>query len=583
MFQFSKLLSHAAVIFLVLSVFFWAGEAFASEKINVFDVEITINNDASIDFVERIEYDFGNENKHGIFRTIPVKYKARGGKYSLRVTDVSVTDMQGAPYTFTWSKGAGWGQKKLRIGDEDKRVTGVKTYVVKYTVRRAINYFDSHDELYWNVTGDEWEVPINQVSVTVSLPKQAKKEDIRVDCFTGLSGSTTPCLQASAEMLDEYSSRTVLSFDQGVLEPNAELTVVVGVPKGIIREPSLIEKILAVVLDNWVIGIPVAVFIFLLTLWWKRGRDPEGRGTIVTQFDAPDDLTPSQVGTIIDERADNADLSADIVHLAVKGYLKINRIEIKKIFGTKTDYRLDKLRNSGGIKEEFERELLEKLFEKGKSEVKLSSLKNEFYKDLDKIRKKVYKSVVEKKYFLQNPNNVRTAYRIVGIAVMVVGDITGMIMESLIAVGSFSIAGIAIIGFSFIMPVKTKKGVLVKEHILGLKRYLSVAEKERLKFHNAPEKKPEHFDKLLPFAMVLGVEKDWAKQFEGIHREEPGWYSGQAGRPFVDSAFASDMNKFSASANSMLASRPSSAAGGGSGFSGGGAGGGFGGGGGGSW
>ena len=580
MFRFLKLLSLLSAIFFALPVFCLANDALASEKINAFDVEIRVNSDASIDVTERIEYDFGNTNRHGIYRTIPIKYKARGGNYTLRIDNVSAADLQGAPYSFTQSRDTGKGNLEIKIGEADKFVTGVKSYVINYRVKRAINYFDDHDELYWNATGDGWGVPIVRASTTVFLPELVIQEEVKRDCFAGSLGSTTPCLNSSEAELDEG---TALVFNHGVLELGEGMTVVVGVLKGIIYEPSMEEKILAVVLDNWVVGVPVAVFVFLLALWWRRGRDPEGRGTIVTQFDAPDGLTPSQVGTIIDEKADNADLSADIIGLAVKGYLKINRLEVKKMFGTKTDYRLDKLQGSGSIKEEFERELLEKLFEKGKSEVKLSSLKNEFYKDLAKIRKKVYESVVKKKYFVHNPNRIRTAYRIIGL--ILVGLLLFVFSSSMgpIMLMSMIVTAVIIIGFSFIMPVKTKRGVLVREHILGLKRYLSVAEKERLKFHNAPEKNPEHFDKLLPFAMVLGVEKEWAKQFEGIYSEEPSWYSGTLGRPFVASALAADMNKFSGAANSTLNSRPSSAAGGGSGFSGGGAGGGFGGGGGGSW
>lgn len=580
MLRFFKLLLQVVVVFLVLPVFGWAGDALASEKINAFDVEITINTDASIDVVERIEYDFGNINKHGIYRTIPVKYKARGGNYSLRIEDVSVTDLQGAPYSFDQSSDRGKGSETIKIGDAERQITGVKTYVISYTVRRAINYFDDHDELYWNATGDEWQVPMTRASTTVFLPTLVNGEGIKKDCFAGQFGSTTPCFNSS---ITQSGKGTVLVFKHGALTPGEGLTVVVGVPKGIINEPSMGEKILAIVLDNWVIGVPVAVFILLLTLWRRRGRDPKGRGTIVTQFDAPESLTPSQVGTVIDERADNADLSADIIHLAVKGYLRINRIEKKKMFGKKVDYRFDKLKDDTTLKNEFERMLFDGLFAKDKKEVELSSLKNEFYKDLAKIKKEVYKSVVDRGYFVRNPARVRNVYRTIGIAVLVVGDMAGMIMESLIAVGSFTITGIIIIGFSFIMPVKTKKGVLTKERILGLKRYLSVAEKERLKFHNAPEKSPEHFDKLLPYAMVLGVEKEWAKQFEGIHRKSPSWYSDYSGRPFAAAVFAADMSKFSSAANSALTSRPSSAAGGGSGFSGGGAGGGFGGGGGGSW
>jgi uncharacterized membrane protein len=136
-----------------------------------------------------------------------------------------------------------------------------------------------------------------------------------------------------------------------------------------------------------------------------------------------------------------------------------------------------------------------------------------------------------------------------------------------------------------LMPQKTLKGVATKEYILGLKKYLSVAEKDRLKFHNAPDKNPQRFEKLLPYAMVLGVEKEWAEQFKDIYKQNPNWYEDRTGSPvaFNSLIFVNSLNSFSSEANSSLYSNPSSGASGGSGFSGGGSGGGFGGGGGGSW
>ena len=127
------------------------------------------------------------------------------------------------------------------------------------------------------------------------------------------------------------------------------------------------------------------------------------------------------------------------------------------------------------------------------------------------------------------------------------------------------------------MPKRTKKGVLTKEYILGLKQYLSVAEKDRLNFHNAPEKNPQHFEALLPYAMVLGVEKQWAKQFEGIYIDTSAWCTGFYIGSFSSRDFTNSLNSFGSQAKSTFAT-PSSGAGGG-GFAGGGGGGG----GGGSW
>ncbi|MBI4708828.1 MAG: DUF2207 domain-containing protein [Candidatus Portnoybacteria bacterium] len=273
------------------------------------------------------------------------------------------------------------------------------------------------------------------------------------------------------------------------------------------------------------------------------------------------------------------------MHLATKGYLKITRLENKGIIFKSEDYQLDKLKMEGNLSSTDKR-LMEGLFSSSKTSVKLSELKNKFYKDLLDIKDYTYKTGVEKGYFAKNPKNTKTLFIILGLFVGMISLVIGGILSGFLGPFVFLSAGISaaiVIIFATIMPKKTLKGVYVKEKILGLKEYLKVAEKDRIKFHNAPAKNPQHFETLLPYAMVLGVEKEWAKQFEGIYNQPPSWYSDQSGGTFNSLILIHSLSNFNQSANAAIASHPGSAAGG-SGFGGGGfSGGGFGGGGGGSW
>lgn len=543
--------------------------AWAAEKIDNFHAIIQINSDSSITVTEQIDYNFGAAQKHGIYRDIPIKYKARGGNYKLRISDIWVADENGVAYNFTTSYPGN--NIQIKIGDADKYVTDKKTYVINYKIKRAINYFEAHDELYWNVTGDKWPVTINQASAQVNLPKEIPASELQKDCFAGAFAETIRC--DSQINLGSNNLISGVLFENSTLYSGEGLTIAVGFPKGLVVQPSRGEIFLETLKDNWVLFLPLFVLVILLYLWSTRGRDPEGRKTIVAQFDPPDNLTAAEVGTIIDEKAHKKDISAQIINLAVKGYLKIIRKE-------KKDYLLEKLRAEDDLVNGFEKKLMESLFEK-KQRVKLSDLKNKFYKDLEMVKNQVYQATVAKGYFRKNPKKVRSTYAVIGILILFFGFFSGTFGGGL-AVFSFFVSGIIIIIFSFFMPARTKKGVLAKEHILGLKEYLTVAEKDRIKFHNAPEKNPKLFEKLLPFAMVLGVEKEWARQFEGIYNQQPSWYQDSTGGYLSAIYLASSLNSFQSSANTTLASRPSSAASGGSGFSGG-SGGGFGGGGGGSW
>jgi len=585
------------IIFYVIAIcgmFNFASSA-AAEEISDFRSEIKINADSSINVAEKIEYDFGALSRHGIFRNIPIKYKARGGNYNLRISNISVTDENRLSYKF--QKSYPGNNIQIKIGDPNSLISRKKTYVINYKINRAINYFDSYDELYWNATGNEWPVMIRQVSAVVTLPSGADESQLKVQCYFGVLGSATNC-QTS------ISGNELFFFAPRALSPGEGLTIVAGFPKGVVNKPTALHEILAVVLDNWILGLPLFVFLIMFYIWYNRGRDPKGRGTIIAEFGPPDELTPTEVGTIIDSTADNADISAEIIGLAVRGYIKITRIKSKKIIFDSTDYLLEKMKSEDDLKNEFEKNLMRDLFSSNLTEltklkvsseiektivknslatswVRLSDLKNRFYKSLSDLKNQVYKTVVDKGYFKKNPKTEKSLYTTIGIALAVVVIFFLSDNIGLHATISLVLSGIIIALFGLIMPARTKKGVLAKEYILGLKEYLTVAEKDRLKFHNAPEKNPQHFEALLPYAIVLGVADEWARQFEGIYLQPPSWYADATGSSFNFLAFNSSLTSFSASANSFMST---GASGGSSGFGGGGSsGGGFGGGGGGSW
>ncbi len=581
-----------------------------TEIIRSYDTSIIINKDASIDITEKIEYDFGANQKHGIYRDIPIRYKARGGNFALRISNINVTDENGKDYRFSKTQGFASPNIRLKIGDPDKYVTGLRTYVINYKIKRAINYFSGHDELYWNAIGTKWQVAIESARAFVVFPEEVEAKNLKYDSFAGPTGSTQEC--TSTNLLPGGSNAIDgIEFYQNGLALYEGLTFVVGLPKGILRRPTFFETALEILRDNGILFLPVATLAFFLWLWRSRGRDPMGRGVVITQFEAPESLTPSEIGTIVDETVHNKDISADIINLAVKGYLKIIRIEEEKllgIFGTRVDYVLEKLKSERDLPNGFERKLMTSLFkpdltkllnsslmDEGSEQitknivspesVRLSDLKDKFYKDMKDIRSLIYRSVVQKGYFPASPRMVKGIYAVLGITIIGLGVI--LVVTSILGyLGVFSIvfSGIIALAFAPLMPVKTKKGAVAREHILGLKEYLTVAEKDRLKFHNAPEKNPKHFEELLPYAISLGVEEQWAEQFKDIFKEQPSWYYDASGRALNSSIFASDLHSFTTSANTILTSSPSStAAGGGSGFSGGGSGGGGGGGGGGSW
>jgi len=588
--QLRNIISQVAVVFIsflaATSVFGGGtGMAFAAqEQIDSFDAEIRINADASVDITETIRYDFGSSEKHGIYRYVPVRYAARGGNFSVRMEDITVKDENGAACEFEVADSGG--DKEIKIGSADTLVSGAKTYIIGYRMERVINYFDDHDEFYWNVTGNGFKVPIVSASATVYYPKELEKTGTDIACYAGALGSSAACSSAQYLSMGESNIVSGVSFAAQRLSSGEGLTVIVGMPKGVVYQPTRAEILRDALFDNLVLFVPFLTLIAVYCIWRKKGKDPQGRGTIIAEFDVPDRVTPAEAGTMADENCDQKELTAEIIELAVKGYLRIRREEKKMLLIKSTDYGFERLKEADENLSAHEKIILSGIFGKKKT-AKLSDLKMTFYQKYADFTKEVYASVFRKGYFVGNPQTVQLRYFALYFGSLVVvfafilaatGSAPGA-YAALSFIASLAIAGV----FAYFMPQKTKEGVLLREKILGLKEYLSVAEKDRLKFHNAPEKDPQEFERLLPYAIVLGVEKDWARQFEGIYNASPSWYQDPRGVDnftalyFVNSLsdFRSD---FSAGVTAPAATSGSSGLSGG-GFSGGG----FGGGGGGSW
>lgn len=339
-----------------------------------------------------------------------------------------------------------------------------------------------------------------------------------------------------------------------------------------------------------VILFALAVIVEPIYTFFKKGRDPHGHGVIVPQYDPPDKISPAEMGTLVDEKVHMRDLTSTIVDLCVRGYLKIKILPKKGwwIFKATDDYeliRLDTPKPGDRGLNAFEQLFVNKVFD-GKPTRKISDLRNKFYTALPKLKEELFKSLTEKEYFPLSPKTVRSKYLGKGIIFIILGIFIFGFEVSLFGTGFSSVLfinGFLTLLFSNAMPQKTKKGVEAREHILGFKHYMTIAEKDRLKF----QEKKNIFYEFLPYAMTLKIADKWSKTFEGIFDQPPEWYEGHQGT-FLPTQFTRNLSSVSSSIGTAFASHPSSSGGSGgfrgsSGFSGGFSGGGFGGGGGGSW
>jgi uncharacterized membrane protein YgcG len=541
-------------------------------KIEKFESQVAVLSDSTVNITETIGVHFIGNGWHGLYRDIPVEYVTpQGMNYTLFVTITRVTDGSGHNLKYESSRVRQYLHLKIFVPDADN---SEQTINIQYTVSDALRFFEDHDEFYWNITGDQWDVPVGSASANISLPVDAK--NIRANVFTGAYRSTAK--NAEAEVTGngvEVRTTTPLGYHEG-------LTIAVAFDKGAVQEPNALDKLALFLRSNWALFLPIVIFAIMFWLWWTRGRDPRLR-PIAAQYEPPEHLTPSEAGTLVDNSADMRDITAAIVDLAVRGFLVIQEQTQEHMMGLWKDkdytFILKKPRSEWTALQPHEIALLDGVFDEGavNESVSMSSLHNVFYKSIPIIKSSIFGSLISRGYYLHRPDTVRATYigagLLVGFLAVAFG---GAVSANLGMAGApFILAGIlsgaVICGFGWFMPARTDAGAHALEGVLGFEDFLVHVESDRF---NRMVKTPEMFEKFLPFAMALGVEKNWSNAFKNIYTQPPSWYQGgNFGPGFYPYLFVNNLNTMSTQAATTFASAPRSS--GGSGFSGSGGGGGF--------
>lgn len=576
-----------------------------TERVVRFDAVYDVARDSSVTVTETIDYDFAATRHHGIQRDLVVKQR-RDDRYD-RVYPLDVLSVTASPGTPAGYKvlDEPRGIKRIRIGDPDREITGRHRYVIRYRLRGVLNGFSAHDELYWNVTGDEWLVPIEATSLRVNTPTPLT----RVACFVGPRGSTLACDGAAGR-----PGESGATFTNTRLAPGSGMTVVVGMqpltsvgaaaPKPILQERWSFSRAFAATF----ITVAVAVLLFIaavagvVLLVWRRGRDRRAVGSAIdmafpdaggavearpllehtetpVQFEPPDRLRPGQIGTLVDEEANALDVTATIVDLAARGYLTITEIPKHGLFG-KQDWTLTRTGKDADGLLGYEMKLLGGLFG-DKTSVQLSDLRNKFATKMRTVQDALYDDVVQEGWFLRRPDRVRAFWHGVGVAALVVAGGVTFLLAKFSHLGLLGvplvIGALALLFGARWMPSRTAKGTGVLVRAMGFRRFMAESEKERARF----AERANLFSEYLPYAVMFGVTEKWAHAFAGLDGQvpTPSWYVSD--HPFEVAGFAHAVDGFSVASSGTLTSTPGSS--GGSGFGGGSSGGGGGGGGGGSW
>jgi len=547
--------------------------AFA-EKIAQFDTVIDLSADGSFVITETITYDFEEAERRGIYRTVSDRHaQAASAWYKSRYIDISLDSVthNGVSATYLLESDNGL---NVRIGDEDVTITGEHQYVIRYTVDGAIPTYDGVPELYWNVTGSEWQVPIDEVTVTVRANDPLLL--LTADCYVGVSGTNVRCRESTVE--SEYSSR----FSATNIQPGEQFTIAQSL--NLPQDTTVLERFNELLLWFGVVGVWLGILAVSLMRWITHYKLDE---PIIAQYEPFEDFKPMFTGVLFDKRLDPRDVSAGIVYLAEQGFLTIRKTT-DKVLGLFNidDYELTLKRPITETETAFQGQLLKLLFEEDDTPgtlTRLSGLRNNHRKLLanakllQSLQIAVVNDLMERDFIESNWGMLKQALiSFVGFFIVAQGlfwwwsgafaSVVPFIILFAISAGVFLEASTR----------RTEKGYRAKNYLMGFKEFLAVTDKERFNFHNAPERNAETFMAYLPYAIAFGVEKKWTTVFTDIQINSPDWYSGPSNAAAFNAAvFTSELGTFTGALSTSSGSSGSS--GGGS------SGGGSGGGGGGSW
>ena len=562
--------------------FLFSGSVVSAQSVNDFVItsfvsDYELNNDdpqGTLVTTETINVDFSAQNR-GILRALPNDYK--GNSLELDIQSVE-RDGNTEPY-ITYQDS---GNTVLQIGDPNVFITGEHQYVISYSMENVITFYDDYDEFFWDVNGTQWLQSFDVVTAELDIPTQ-RPSDLKPQCFTGSEGSTqSDCTVQEASSSVNYQTTRALNAGE-------TLTILHAFEKGYFTPESWFEKYYGFIVASPIFLAQIAVLFGAYRKWKTYGKD-RVRKTTAPYFSRPKYVSLALAGTLYNNRLNSKFITGNILDLAIRGYVVIEETGE----GKKAKHALILKSNDFSRLQKEEKDLLEAIFADKKPGDKVQIDKStKLYKTTEKLNKELMAQLSAEDYYDISPkqqfSKMRTQF-LLALVLLVFGSLAGALTFGVSVITGF-VTLFAVVIFMSLMTRRSQKGAKLVEHIKGLRLYLNTAEKERLKMQDAvaaplsknahqPTRNREFYEKLLPYAVALGVEKTWSKSFADIYQQPPEWYSGNM-NTFSTLALANSLSSMSR-ATSQSFTPPSSS--GSSGYSGGGsAGGGGGGGGGGGW
>lgn len=549
--------------------------------VHTYSVDITLHQKGYFDVVETYDLDFRIE-KHGIYRSIQTRYDLLNaeGKETDRKIRISHIEVPGyafdAPFDFVQKL---TDQIDIKIGEEDITLIGPQHYEIRYRVQNALLFEGDLVRFYWNIKPSGWQADFQSVNFRVRVPREIVLSDSNCFVYAGAEGRT----DRSPDFKLGFAEGMVTGQSQPgfVSAPGESVTLLMNLPATYITE----EKPFWPFWDayGWLLLVAALICAFYL-VWRKFGRDE--RVVSASSYYPPEDIDPAMAGFLMDDKSDVSDLIALIPHWGASGHLKVIEVPKKGLFGSK-DTRLILKKPIPASSPDYARELISGLFGSdavfaaGKEapihqkEVLVSSLKNTFYTTMNKARSQLKEQA--QPYYVAESRRVQRIMLAILLLLGVLGTLAGLFFWGLLAAFGLAACSILLLVLNVYMVKKNAVGNRLLSELKGFKRFIKVAEENKLQMLLAED--PGYFEHTMGYALAFGMFERWAEKFRDLNVPPPDWYGSTASGHYTMRQFSKSFSGTMSGAARTMVSSPSR-----SGSSGGGSsGGGFGGGGGGSW
>jgi len=536
--------------------------------INTYDIDLIVNSDGSIHVQEDIQVSF-DKKKRGIYRTIPTRYKKDGNNVKLGIENIFVEDHKSK---IRWKNGV----VEIRIGSSDIFVEGTQDYQIRYTIQNGIQAYENNQELYCDLTGNDWQAEIQKINYKIHLPKSIGLQTGDLKATTGYKNKLTDGIN-----INQSNSTTIEGTTNRVLKEGEGASIAINLPKTYLSVSDLMsndykQKLIQEEKDKvpqnpWLMLIPVGLLGVFFRFWNKIKGNKNELESQESYAYPPEGLTSAHVGAYIDQTANTRDIVSLIPYWASEGFLNIKNETDGTILIKKKDLPASY--------PNYEHTIFSEIFKDG-DERAMEDLKEKFYSTLSKAKDQLSKEVHSQGYYKEEFVYWFRTWRLV---------IFPMLMFTAAAVSfvifkqaPFGIAAIVIgvIGlfFGFGKLPLSEYGNEIKYKLDGLKNFLKQLPESEVSSILMSD--PKYFEKMLPFAVAFGIDKNFIPKFEKELDTMPIWYHSSNQVNSFSSFQSSFDTETISSAFSSAPQTSSTGSSGGGGFS---SGGGIGGGGGGSW